>query len=50
MGEKIWRVGGGELHVRRLVKGLFMFYFPSVMEAKRVLNEGLKTWEGGDLA
>lgn len=35
--------------MRRLPKGLFLFYFPSVSEAARVLCEGKKAWQGGHI-
>lgn len=47
-GKNVWRIGG-ELQVRRLTKGLFLFYFPSVAEAKRVLQSSVKKWTGGYL-
>lgn len=40
---------GGELQVRRLAKGLFLFHFPSISKAERVLEKGLNSWQEGKL-
>lgn len=46
--KKVWRMGG-ELQVRRLPKGLFLFFFPFDAEATRILKEGVHCWQGGKL-
>lgn len=47
-GKKVWRIDG-ELQVQQLPKGLLLFCFPFEVEARRVLHEGVRRWEGGGI-
>lgn len=47
-GKRVWKVAG-DIQIQQMLNTLYLFTFPSEVEATRVLREGIRRWESGGI-